>query len=506
MAFLRGALVAALTVGVAAQSREPSQWDNYTVSCSVTSPTGATISAITQTTMDSVTVTYSTYGASGPTSLWLTNQDGTIIAYDENGLNGASKVLTFQAASLSEMPTDVTAYTCPPSTTFTLPKRMWRGIYEDATNNCCSDQLPTTQETTDYTATIAVATGNGAGSWGQQQFTFTTPKKSALMFAQDDSGRILHLVEHAAPITAGTYASGSIGMSVMTKSVRACSMLTTTDVANQKNPICAERSMLTDIAASLETDASNPSLQAENWFLNKSYTGSAASPVAVFERGVVANIGEYCVLYARDGTVSGTILGMSFGSLEIKLNEATASLTAGNKLYVYSCCNVVYDPFPFTGGRSVPYTCPNGELYSLALDAAAEKIAAAAAISAASQGGVGSLSTSSGQRCDDGISGVGDWRVNNSATGQLNCTCTAPEGGFGAYTWNCVSIYGSKRTMWRDGAIIAVVMVGVIAVLIVAVALGYVCMQRDKSPRPSQFGSVKFAGEPGSTTSQDTYM
>jgi hypothetical protein len=76
-------------------------------------------------------------------------------------------------------------------------------------------------------------------------------------------------------------------------------------------------------------------LQAENWFLNKSYTGSAASPVAVFERGVVANIGEYCVLYARDGTVSGTILGMSFGSLEIKLNEATASLTAGNKLYVY---------------------------------------------------------------------------------------------------------------------------------------------------------------------------
>jgi len=62
--------------------------------------------------------------------------------------------------------------------------------------------------------------------------------------------------------------------------------------------------------------------------------------------------------------------------------------------------------------------------------------------------------------------------------------------------------------MWRDGAIIAVVMVGVIAVLIVAVALGYVCMQRDKSPRPSQFGSVKFAGElePGSTTSQDTYM
>jgi energy-converting hydrogenase Eha subunit A len=266
------------------------------------------------------------------------------------------------------------------------------------------------------------------------------------------------------------------------------------------------RPQLTDIAASLETDASNPSLQAENWFLNKSYTGSAASPVAVFERGVVANIGEYCVLYARDGTVSGTILGMSFGSLEIKLNEATASLTAGNKLYVYSCCNVVYDPSPFTGGRSVPYTCPNGELYSLALDAAAEKIAAAAAISAASQGGVGSLSTSSGQRCDDGISGVGDWRVNNSATGQLNCTCTAPEGGFGAYTWNCVSIYGSKRTMWRDGAIIAVVMVGVIAVLIVAVALGYVCMQRDKSPRPSQFGSVKFAGEPGSTTSQDTYM
>lgn len=244
MAFLRGALVAALTVGVAAQSREPSQWDNYTVSCSVTSPTGATISAITQTTMDSVTVTYSNYGASGPTSLWLTNQDGTIIAYDENGLNGASKVLTFQAASLSEMPTDVTAYTCPPSTNFTLPKRMWRGIYEDATNNCCSDQLPTTQETTDYTATIAVATGNGAGSWGQQQFTFTTPKKSALMFAQDDSGRILHLVEHAAPITAGTYASGSIGISVMTKSVRACSMLTTTDVANQKNPICAERSMV----------------------------------------------------------------------------------------------------------------------------------------------------------------------------------------------------------------------------------------------------------------------
>lgn len=504
---MRGALLAAMTVGVAAQSREPSQWDNLTETCSVASPTGATISAITQTTMDSVTVTYSNYGGSGPTSLWLTNQHGTIIAYDENGLSGASKVLSFQALSLAEMPTNVNAHTCPPSTTFTTPKRMWRGVYEDATNNCCSDQLPTTQETTDYTPVISVNTGNGDGSWNQQEFTFTTPQKSPIMFAQDDSGRILKLVENAAPIAAGTYSSGTITLPAMTKSVRACSMLTITDVANQKNPICTERSFLTDIAASLEADGSNPSLQTANWFLNKTYSGSSASPVVVFERDFTPNIGEYCIMYARDGTVTGPILGMSSGALEIELNVATASLTTGNSLFVYSCCNVVYDPFPFGGSRTVPYTCPSGELYSFAFDAAAEKTLAAAAISAASQGGVGSLSLSSGQRCDDGISAPGDWRVNNSAAGVLNCTCTAPDGGFGDYTWQCVAIYANKQPTWRDSAIIAVVMVGVIAVLIVAVALGYVFMQRDKAPRPSQFGSVKFAGDPaGGSTVTDTYM
>ena len=174
---MRAALWAALVAGAAAQAREPTQYDNITEACSTASPTGATISSVTQTGVDEVTVAYTGYGANGPEMLWLTNQDGTIISYRDSGtagnaLAGASRVMTFQAASLADTPTDVRAYTCPPSTTFTTPKRMWRGIYEDATNNCCSDQPISAQDRTDYAPPITISTGNGAGSWNAQQFSF----------------------------------------------------------------------------------------------------------------------------------------------------------------------------------------------------------------------------------------------------------------------------------------------------------------------------------------------
>jgi len=86
----------------------------------------------------------------------------------------------------------------------------------------------------------------------------------------------------------------------------------------------------------------------------------------------------------------------------------------------------------------------------------------------------------------------------------LNCTCTLKAGEIFA-KFECQPLYGAKSAMWRDGTIIAVVMVGVISLLILLVALSYVFMQKQKAPRPSQFGSVKFDGN-AAGGSTDTYM
>lgn len=243
--------LAAAVAPVAAQTAEATVWDKYTQNCSTSSPAGAQIYAVNQTGTSEVEVYFSGY-SNYPIQLWLTDQAGTTIAYtdDDNKLNLAGGThLKFDSATLSDQPTQIQAHTCPPSTgsVQSATVKTWRGIYDDATNNCCSDSPITAQEIIDYGPTIAVGTGCcAAGTWGRQQFKYTATKKSALLYVQDSAGRIIHLQEHTAGevAAAGSYDSGFLTIPAGSTSLRACALLTTGDTADQRNPICTDISFV----------------------------------------------------------------------------------------------------------------------------------------------------------------------------------------------------------------------------------------------------------------------
>ena len=245
--------LAAAVAPVAAQTAEPTVWDKYTENCSTASPAGATIINVTQRGTSEVEVFVSGY-SDFPKLMWLTDQAGTIITYtDDDGiLNLASGPhLTFDSATLSDQPTRIQAHTCPPSTgsVQAATVKTWRGIYDDATNNCCSDTPITAQEIIDYGPTITVVPGCCAdGTWGKQQFKYTATKKSALLYVQDSAGRIIHLQEHTAGEVAAdppsSYDSGYLTIPAGSTSLRACALLTTGDTADQRNPICTDMSFV----------------------------------------------------------------------------------------------------------------------------------------------------------------------------------------------------------------------------------------------------------------------
>lgn len=251
----------------------------------------------------------------------------------------------------------------------------------------------------------------------------------------------------------------------------------------------------TEIAVDLETSANNPKTHPDQWFLNVSYSGSEENPIGVYTREDFAaansNSDEFCITYARNESgQTGTIIGMAKGALEVKLNDAISKggLAATPKLWLYSCCGVSVAP------RAAPYFCPDGTLYETGLDLATEVSAAKAAIKSAGGGTIGSLSSVTGSKCDGGLYSVGEWKTNFTSEGAFNCSCVLPDGEI-APSWSCSSLNGKKVPLWRESGILGLALTGAFAVLIVAIALGYVFLRNrgeNASLRPSTFGSVKF--------------
>ena len=141
-----------------------------------------------------------------------------------------------------------------------------------------------------------------------------------------------------------------------------------------------------------------------------------------------------------------------------------------------------------------PYYCADGSLYELGLDLATEVSAAKAAIKSAGGGTIGSLSSVTGTKCDGGLYSVGEWKTNFTSDGAFNCSCVLPDGEI-APSWSCAPLNGKKLSLWRESGILGLALTGAFAVLIVAIALGYVFLRNrgeNASLRPSTFGSVKF--------------
>lgn len=242
-----------------------------------------------------------------------------------------------------------------------------------------------------------------------------------------------------------------------------------------------------------------------------SYSGSEENPIGVYSREDFHNSNdnsdEFCITYARNESgQTGTIIGMAKGALEVKLNDAISKggLAATPKLWLYSCCGVSAVPanaaipyFDAATGRNAgtgpPYYCADGSLYELGLDLATEVSAAKAAIKSAGGGTIGSLSSVTGTKCDGGLYSVGEWKTNFTSDGAFNCSCVLPDGEI-APSWSCAPLNG-KVSLWRESGILGLALTGAFAVLIVAIALGYVFLRNrgeNASLRPSTFGSVKF--------------
>ena len=243
-----------------------------------------------------------------------------------------------------------------------------------------------------------------------------------------------------------------------------------------------------------------------------SYSGSEENPIGVYSRedfaSVNSNSDKFCITYARNESgQTGTIIGMAKGALEVKLNDAISKggLAATPKLWLYSCCGVSAVPanaaipyFDAATGRNAgtgpPYYCADGSLYELGLDLATEVSAAKAAIKSAGGGTIGSLSSVTGTKCDGGLYSVGEWKTNFTSDGAFNCSCVLPDGEI-APSWSCAPLNGKKLSLWRESGILGLALTGAFAVLIVAIALGYVFLRNrgeNASLRPSTFGSVKF--------------
>ena len=250
--------------------------------------------------------------------MWLTSEEGTVIAYTDTGLSTTGDVTL---AFTGPKPLSVGVHSCPPSyNTTTL--RTWRGVYEDATEECCSDLGVTDAERTAYEPSFTLTADN----WQSQVFSVTASNKGVINFAKDASGEIIHLNQGGS----GFYSSPAVAIPPLTTRLFACATLPESingDTGNTvlKNPLCVEENLVTRIVDNLEQRSDNPAAQPDNDALNITYKGSVEAITATFTKACATDDG---IIYARADTMSGTILGFAQGdALNLEISSMADAST-----------------------------------------------------------------------------------------------------------------------------------------------------------------------------------
>ena len=190
---------------VSAQSAAPSAYDATIATCATATPPSTALT-VSQSTKNTAVVTYTGF-TTAPSMLWVTNEEGTVVAFKNTGIS-SSTTLTW--AENSPQPLSLRAHSCPPPADLTIPVRAWRGDYEDATAVCCAERKATTDEVSTYGPTITLDYNNLRF---RVQATAYAPR---LNFAKDDAGMILK----ADSPTSGAY-STYVPFSPLTASVMA---------------------------------------------------------------------------------------------------------------------------------------------------------------------------------------------------------------------------------------------------------------------------------------------
>ena len=370
--------------------------------------------------------------------MWLTNEEGTVIAYANTMVGtgfaaSGTKAMILPEALASEQPLSVRAHTCPPAATSTSQTRTWRGIYEDYTATCCTNSPPAGAEVTAHGMTMALR-------WQDQQVSVEATKYGRMNFVKGlASQQILKLSKATVWPATGNFTT-VVSFPPMETTLTACSIVTEEDAAIQKNPICSELSLVDNIVSNIESTAASIAVVTTAYPGTITYGGSKDAPVASF--GATGT--DYCAVYAKDSTIAGSVIGFSAGlnttvlSLPLLAGLDNVSLPLSDDIHILTCCGIQVKPTV-----APPVQCGTGDLksyamYRGALIAEHKK----ALVAAAAAGGFGARSTGFATYCD-GITPPGAWELNT--TTKKNCTCNGVRPGEIYPTWDCVDMFSGQE-------------------------------------------------------------
>ena len=219
------------------QAAEASQFDEAIGNCTDGAVATGWLSDLRQTDASSMTVRYSGF-ATLPSLIWLTNEEGTVIAMTAvavmNPVTNPVSLSWSTAAYLpQDQPLDVQAHSCPPAGNFSAPVRAWRGVYEDELAICCAELDATDADVASYRPTLTL-------EWNSQRYRVrATSKAPRLNYVRGSSGMVLRVDAGSAT---GTY-DVRAKFPPMTTEVLACALLNDENI----NPICRNESMVRPI-------------------------------------------------------------------------------------------------------------------------------------------------------------------------------------------------------------------------------------------------------------------